>query len=325
MKLFRKVINVNFIRIEVNMNYIRMIKDWVPIFLKQHGIVMMLKGIILYHYRILKLLKIDISKEQIVVTNNCSIILIPHDKGISTELLLYGTHEPLSTKALKNELKEGMTCLDIGANIGYYATIESKIVGKSGRVIAIEPSPITFSYLKRNMELQKISNYEVHNFAMGDMEGEVNFLSHHKSNLSMVFQKGQSIPPGCELTTVHAITVDKFVEEKKLKNLDLIRMDVEGYEFEILNSAKKTITKYEPMIQLELHKFILGSKKLKKILLDFKNFGYTVKCCVERDLDIRFLGTNKDVRTDTLEQLIKEVDENIIPMTFVLLLKKERY
>jgi len=307
------------------MNYIRMIKDWVPIFLKQHGIVMMLKGIILYHYRILKLLKIDISKEQIVVTNNCSLILIPHDKGISTELLLFGTHEPLSTKALKNELKEGMTCLDIGANIGYYATLESKAVGISGRVIAIEPSPITFKHLQRNMELQKISNNEVHNFAIGDMEGEVNFLSHNKSNLSMVIQEGQNIPQGCELTTVHATTVDKLVEDMKLKNLDLLRMDVEGYEFQILNGAKKTITKYEPMIQLELHKFILGSKKLKKILLDFKNFGYTVRFCVERELDVRYLGTDKDVRTDTLEQLIKQVDKNTIPMTFILLLKKERY
>jgi len=307
------------------MNYIRMLKEWVPYFLKHHGIGMTLKGIILYNYRILKLLKIDNSKEQIVVTNNCSLILIPHDKGISTELLLFGTHEPLSTKALKNELKEGMTCLDIGANIGYYATMESKIVGKSGRVIAIEPSPKTFSYLKRNMELQKISNFEVHNFAIGDMDGEVNFLSHNKSNLSMVVQEGHKIPQGSELSTIHATTVDKFVEELKLKKLDLIRMDVEGFEFEILNGAKKTVSKYEPMIQLELHTWNLGSKKLKKILLDFKNFGYTVKCCIERELDVRFLGTDKDVRTDTLEQLIKQVDKNTIPMNFVLLLKKEKH
>jgi hypothetical protein len=60
-------------------------------------------------------------------------LLIPNDKGISSELLLFRTHEPLSTKILK-KLLEHMTCIDIGSNIGYYALLERKIVGEKGKV-----------------------------------------------------------------------------------------------------------------------------------------------------------------------------------------------
>jgi len=303
------------------MNYIQTLNEWFFYFLKQHGIVKTLKGIILYHYRILKLLKIDVSKEHVVVTNGCPLILIPNDKGISEELLLFRTHEPLSTKALKKELHENMTCLDIGANIGYYATIESQSVGKLGHVIAIEPSPINFSFLKRNMKLQKNSNYELYNFAMGNIEGEINFLISEKSNLSRVVQEGENIPDGCELIKIPLKTVDNLIEEMNVEKIDLIRMDVEGYELQILEGSKNSIKKFKPMIQIELHTEILGPKDLKKILKDLQNFGYQIKSYTPREIDFPFLGTEKDIHEVTFEQLIKESDENKLPKNFILLIK----
>ena len=303
------------------MDYVQLFKEWFFYFLKQHGIVKTIKGIILYHYRILKLLKIDVSKEHTVITNNCPLIVIPHDKGISEELLLFGTHEPLSTKALQKELKEEMICLDIGANIGYYATMESHSVGKSGWVIAIEPSPINFSFLKRNMDLQKTSNYEVHNFAIGNVESEINFLISKKSNLSRVVQEGEKIPEGCELIRIPLKSIDKLVEEKKLEKLDLLRMDVEGYEMQILEGSKNTIRKFKPMIQIEIHTEILGPKNLKKVLSDLKNFEYEIKYYVPREIDFPILGSDKDIQVVTFEQLIKETDENKLPKNFILLIK----
>ena len=303
------------------MDYVQLFKEWFFYFLKQHGIVKTLKGIILYHYRIIKLLKIDVSKEHTVITNNCPLILIPHDKGISEELLLFGTHEPLSTKALQMELKQEMICLDIGANIGYYATMESHSVGKSGRVIAIEPFPINFSFLKRNMDLQKTSNYEVHNFAIGNVESEINFLISKKSNLSRVVQEGEKIPDGCELIRIPLKSIDKLVEEKKLEKLDLLRMDVEGYELQILEGSRNTIRKFKPMIQIEIHTKILGPKNLKKVLNDLKNFEYEIKYYVPREIDFPILGSDKDIQVVTFEQLIKETDENKLPKNFILLIK----
>jgi len=117
------------------MDYFFITKNWFGYFIKQHGIIKALKGVLLYHYRILKLLKLDLSQEHTIKINECTLTLIPNDKGISERLLLFNVHEPLVTKLLIRELKEGMTCLEVGGNLGYYATLESKIVGDEGKII----------------------------------------------------------------------------------------------------------------------------------------------------------------------------------------------
>ena len=80
---------------------------------------------------------------------------IKNDQGISTELQIYESHEPLTTHLIINELKQDMVCIDLGSNIGYYAVIESNIIGESGKIFAIEPSPVNFPILKLNLENQK--------------------------------------------------------------------------------------------------------------------------------------------------------------------------
>ena len=69
------------------------------------------------------------------------------DPGISKELLFKGIHEDMATRVLKQEIKKGMTTVDIGANLGYYALLEASIVGDEGKVIAFEPVPRNFNIL----------------------------------------------------------------------------------------------------------------------------------------------------------------------------------
>jgi len=74
------------------------------------------------------------------------------DRGIGKELVCYREHEPTATALLKTFLREGMTILDIGANIGYYALLEARSVGPSGRVVAVEPEPRNAALLRRNVQ-----------------------------------------------------------------------------------------------------------------------------------------------------------------------------
>jgi ubiquinone/menaquinone biosynthesis C-methylase UbiE len=60
------------------------------------------------------------------------------DTGISRELTLYGVHEKNSTAAIKRILKPGMKILECGANIGYYAMLEARLIGKEGKIFAVE-------------------------------------------------------------------------------------------------------------------------------------------------------------------------------------------
>ena len=85
-------------------------------------------------------------QKNLLQINGSQLEVIPGDKGTSLELLLFNTHEPISTKIVSKLLQPGMVCLDIGANIGYYVSLENSIVGKSGKIIAIEPSPENFEY-----------------------------------------------------------------------------------------------------------------------------------------------------------------------------------
>lgn len=88
------------------------------LFNKYYGISKILKAVLLFNYKRLKRLRANLKEEHVIEVNGCRLSTIPNDHGISADLLIFETHEPLTTQLLKKELKKGMVCLDIGANIG---------------------------------------------------------------------------------------------------------------------------------------------------------------------------------------------------------------
>ena len=114
---------------------------------KNGGFEKSIRAIVFYLYDKIKRNRIDFKKTRLIL-GKYEIETLQNDKGISTELQIFETHEPLTTHVVLNEIKEKMICLDLGSNIGYYAIIESNIVGKTGKIFAIEPSPVNFPLLK---------------------------------------------------------------------------------------------------------------------------------------------------------------------------------
>lgn len=82
---------------------------------------------------------------------------------------LLGQYEPETTSLLKGLFRPGCTFIDVGAHVGYYARLAAERVGASGRVIAIEPNPATFSLLSRNMA--SLTNSTLIEAAASDQEG----------------------------------------------------------------------------------------------------------------------------------------------------------
>ena len=76
--------------------------------------------VIHYSYKLLLQRLYDIRKEHVVETNGYKLKTMANDVGISLELLIFKTHEPLTTRLLHDEIEKGMVCIDIGGNIGYY-------------------------------------------------------------------------------------------------------------------------------------------------------------------------------------------------------------
>ena len=263
-----------------------------------------------YAYRAIKNYRIN-PNESMITVNGCKMKMIPNDPGISTELSIFKSHEPINTQIISRILKKGMTCLDIGGNIGYYVLLERQLVGDKGRIIAFEPSPRNYNYLKKNIQLQNVTNISAYNFACGDIDGNATFFINKKSNGCKVIAEG-IIPPDPSLGTLSEVPVrilDPFIEELKLGRVDFIRMDSEGYELHIFKGLKKTLEKFKPIISIELHKRQLGIKGTKEFFKLMKELDYEVESYIPRELDIPIIGSMSYVKKPTLDELM-EMNEN---------------
>ena len=289
---------------------------------KNYGISKAIRVLLHYGYVAFKKKNQSNSKDLIVDVNGYKLQVIPGDLGISSELIMFKTHEPLTTKLLSKELKKGMTCLDVGGNIGYYTLLESKIIGDAGKVIAIEPSPPNFEHLKRNLEIQDTKNVDAYNFAAGDVDGNVNFLVYKESNGSFTIPDGETTDLPGELIKVPAKRMDTFLKELNIEHVDFVRMDVEGYEHHIIEGMKETIKKSKPMFQIEVHVTLMGKEGTRRFLKEFQDFGYEAKYYVPRDIDTPFIGTMSDVKNHTIDTLLKMLEDNTLSHFFNLCLKK---
>lgn len=140
--------------------------------------------------------------------------------------------EPGTAALVKSILKEGMTFIDIGANVGTYSYMASKIVGDTGRVFAFEPHPGCFSILKKITK--KCKNIIAYQKAVSDKEGIIKFhISTNNSAAHSIYgseEKSNAI-------NVESVRLDDIFKDEN-KKIDLILMDVEGAEPSVIDGMK---------------------------------------------------------------------------------------
>lgn len=228
--------------------------------------------------------------------------VLPGDHGISRELSAYGIHEPLASKLLGQFLKRGMNVVDIGGNLGYYALLEARTVGDPGRVIAIEPVAANFAQLSKNVYTNGYRNVLLHNVAVGPVNGTATMYVGTKSNWHALCP----VPWKTREITVAVSTLDTVLAQHNLSSVDLIRMDLEGYEVEVIHGMVETIENYSPRLLVELHPHVAGANAILGLLRHLTDLGYDVDWMLdsERDRPIRswFLRPEK-IR---LEELLKD-------------------
>jgi len=260
------------------------------------------------------------TKKEIVSVNGYQMKIIPKDQGISKEVLVFKTHEPLTTSLVNREIKSGMICIEVGSNIGYYALLESKLVGNNGIVIAIEPSPLNFEYLKYNLSLNNASNVRPFNVAIGDLDTQVNFLISDLSNWCKIIDITPSNSNG-NVITVPLVKLDTFVSQNSLPSIDLIRMDIEGYEYNAYNGMVNTIERFKPDLLIEVHVTTMGLEKTGLFLNKLKSDGYEIKYYIEKRLDRPWVNNmKKDVEMIGIARLIEMLAKKKIPDLLMLYL-----
>lgn len=155
-------------------------------------------------------------------------------------MIYLGCYEALNTYRFKRILKPGMTVVDVGANIGYFTYLASKSVGPQGKVIAVEPHPANFHILQETVRSNHLAQVTPVSIALGDQQGEGNILMANQPDLvnrtaSMVRDKTE------QSFAVRVRTLDDCAEEWGIRTIDLLKIDVDGFETPIIRGARKLL------------------------------------------------------------------------------------
>jgi len=155
--------------------------------------------------------------------------------------------EPYTTELFLRALKPGAVVLDIGAQFGYYSLLAAKIVGPTGRVFAFEPVPSNFEILKKNIEINNFTSIiRPIRKAAGDKRGIVSIYLYKHSDSHGMFRHPKATVK--ETLSIECITIDEFLEENAINAVNIIKMDIEGYEPYALEGMKQIIFKSSNLI-----------------------------------------------------------------------------
>jgi FkbM family methyltransferase len=171
----------------------------------------------------------------------------------------------------KHYLRADAEIFDVGANIGATAAILAT-AAPQGRLFAFEPGAETYPHLIATIQANKLPNCHPQQIALGASSGEVDFLSNSLSgSASHIVLNGMSL--GGSNTRVKIKTVDDVVSQHELTRLDFIKIDVEGFEVDVLDGAKTTMVKLKPEVFLEFNAFTLiayGNRNPRHVLEQLK-------------------------------------------------------
>lgn len=161
------------------------------------------------------------------------------DLGVGRPLYLRGTYEPDETALLLSILKTGMVFFDVGANIGYFTTLASKLVGPSGKVLAAEPDPENFALLERNIRKNGLQNVVLFNCALGAEAGGAQlFRAASNKGDHRLYASGDNLR---DSVAVKVDTFDHLLSVANVDQVDVVKMDAQGYEGHILAGMKETL------------------------------------------------------------------------------------
>jgi FkbM family methyltransferase len=180
-------------------------------------------------------------------------------------------YEKESVTFFKKHIYKGQVVIDVGAQIGLMAKLFADLVGENGRVYAFEPTPKTFTVLKKTISLNKqeriIKPIEA---AISEKKGKASFSISNQdidaaNSLSDTNRQHQT-----HMISVDVLSLDEFVAEEAVSKVDFIKIDAEGAEYFVLKGARTILKEYRPIINLALHpKSMMALNSTLKQVYDF--------------------------------------------------------
>ena len=169
---------------------------------------------------------------------------------------------------VKHFVGDGDLFFDVGANVGVYTLMASRLVGDSGQVHAFEPFVDAYGFLQRNVDLNLVKNVTLNPVAVGEKVGEENLFVNAQSALTGLGRTKRGV--FLDVQKVPVWTLDHYVKRSGIRSIDFLKIDVEGFEGHVLRGAIELLSNSPNLIVM--------SELAKK---NFEPLGFSVKDVID--------------------------------------------
>jgi FkbM family methyltransferase len=184
-----------------------------------------------------------------------------------------GDHEPWIQDLLKSELRPGDCYYDVGAHTGFFSLIAARLVGPSGKIVAIEPDPENAAFLRDNIARNGLKQVTVVEAAVWSSPGHVTFDRGPDRSNRMQGRINTTVDTELVRISVPTIRLDDFVFGQGQPAPQLMKMDVEGAEWDALGGAGRLLAEAKPKLLCEIH----DPSQMGQVRTYLEQFGYVVE------------------------------------------------
>src|SRR5690606_26233032 len=194
------------------------------------------------------------------------------DGGGKVLRVLNGTYEPGQTRPAEELIRPGATVMDVGAHVGYYTLLFSRLAGPAGRVVAFEPNPRNLPVLRWHVARNRCGNVRVEAAAAAERTGAARFERGGGSGTGRLAESGA--------VEVRTIRLDDFMSAEGA-GPDVVKIDVEGAELDVLRGAADMLRDARPTVLLSTH-----GQDLHRACVDLlRGQGYRIAPIVGDDVE----------------------------------------
>jgi FkbM family methyltransferase len=211
--------------------------------------------------------------------------------------IYYGIKDP-GFNSILDVVKRAKVILDIGANIGNSSLFFASH-NPSAIIHAFEPHPETYLRAGVNIGMNQFTNIKLHNLGLGEEKASLKLyeVNEHNPGMNRILEKDLDLP----YKIVPIEKLDTFVKEAGIPKVDLIKIDVEGYEYTVLKGAKELLNRHFPVLFIELDDTNLkeNNKSARELLQLLADIGYRHFARADSNerlrLDTNFEGCHYDI------------------------------
>lgn len=197
-------------------------------------------------------------------------------------------------------IKEDSIIVDVGANVGRF-TLPFASKARNGKVLSFEPDATSFSNLEKNCKLNSFDNITLVNKGLGSKNASFQLFVVNKNNPGMnrILNDGSSHDSCSE---IEVVKLDDYLNQLNLDKVDVIKIDVEGFENEVIEGAREVIVKYKPLLFVEMSNenlkehgssFELLVKKIEELgykIVNASTMDVVTESDYQRQIDVICIG-----------------------------------